>query len=401
MAIVAYGIFRIGEISLKGKNTATFMSILRRNIMRLVADYLSTESTAKGLRTKGVRIETDRNRIQLWMDEESDIPLWVKSHILPLSYGCTSFSPAIVCPSTLEAIQEKATKWATTQTPTSFRVTVKRSYKGFPMISSLIARELGATVLNQHKDWHVDLHEPKTTLFIEIQEKQTLLFGEKWPGPGGLPVGSAGKVVMLLSGGIDSPVAASLLQKRGATIIGVHFHTPPFTTEQAVEKVRELGKIIAKSQGQMKLYLIPITKAQKAIRDHTPDRLGVIYQRRFMLRIAEKIAKRHKSHALATGESLGQVASQTLPNMAATSAATNLPILRPLIGMDKTEIIDIARRIGSFETSILPFEDCCHLFAPQKPEVHANLKDVEQHEEALDINDLVTQSVAEAEKITI
>jgi thiamine biosynthesis protein ThiI len=279
----------------------------------------------------------------------------------------------------------------------SFRITAKRSYKGFPLNSAEIERALGASV-QAATGTRVDLTGPELTVFVEVMRERILYSLEKLPGPGGFPVGASGRVLALLSGGIDSPVAAYRMMKRGCRVVLAHFHAFPLQDHSTIDKTRELARVLARYQYRSRLLLVPFAPVQQAIVASCPAPLRVVLYRRCMLRIAEALARRHSARALVTGESLGQVASQTLQNLAVIDEAARGPVLRPLIGMDKQEITAEARRIGSFEVSTLPDQDCCQLFVPRGAATAAALADVRAAEQALDLGTLLYAAVRGTER---
>jgi thiamine biosynthesis protein ThiI len=279
----------------------------------------------------------------------------------------------------------------------SFRVTTKRSFKGFPKTSGDIDRELGAAV-HEATGVRVDLERPELTLFVEVLQDRIFYSYEKHKGPGGFPVGSSGRVIALLSGGIDSPVAAYRIMKRGCTATLAHFHAFPLQDRTAMDKARDLARILTRFQFRTRLLMVPFAPVQQAIVAGCPAPLRVVLYRRFMVRIAEALAARVRAKALVTGESLGQVASQTLDNMAVIDEAAAGPILRPLVAMDKEEITIEARRIGTFDVSTLPDQDCCQLYVPKSPAVAATLAQVREAEAALDAGALVQAAVVGTEE---
>ena len=270
----------------------------------------------------------------------------------------------------------------------SFRIDTQRGDKSFPLNSPEINRQLGAAV-REKTHARVDLTNPEFTVFVEILPKDTYFGFNKLPGAGGLPVGASGRLLSLISGGFDSPVAAYRMMQRGCRVNFVHFHSAPYQDKTSQDKVRELVKLLTRHQFQSRLYMVPFGEIQRQIVAAVARPLRMVLYRRMMLRIAEHIARKEKARALVTGESLGQVASQTLENMTVIQQAVTLPILRPLVGMDKQEIVDQARRIGTFETSSIPDQDCCQLFVPKHPATKARFDEVEADEAKLDINDLV------------
>ena len=261
----------------------------------------------------------------------------------------------------------------------TFKVVARRGNKQYPVVSDQINRDLGEVILNAYPETRVDVHNPDVLLRVEVRHKINI-FSETIPGPGGMPIGTAGKAMLLLSGGIDSPVAAYCMARRGLALHHIHFASPPYTSLRAKLKVRALARELAEYTGNCQLFVVPYTKPQEYIRDNAPDVLFTVLMRRSMLRIAKLVADQSEMEALITGESLAQVASQTMQAIACTDAAQNLPILRPLIGMDKTEIIAISRKIGTFDTSIEPYEDCCTIFTPPHPKTKPSLAEIEAAE---------------------
>lgn len=285
----------------------------------------------------------------------------------------------------------------------TFKVATTRADKSFPMSSMEISREIGGVILENNPDIQVDLHNPEKVVSIDIRENGfTYIFDDSKKALGGMPVGTAGKGLVLLSGGIDSPVAAFRVAKRGMNIMGIHFHSYPYTSEQAKNKVIKLASLVKPYTQIYKLICIPFTKIQEEIHKHCDPEFMITIMRRFMVRIAEKVAKTYKCQALITGESLGQVASQTIESITSTnSVAQDLPILRPLISMDKEEIVEIAKNINTFETSILPYEDCCTVFLPKFPVIKPKLEKVIKEESKLDVEALVNEAVENLEEVII
>jgi thiamine biosynthesis protein ThiI len=308
--------------------------------------------------------------------------------------GVANFSPSYRAPLDLEAVKSELVARLRDVGPGTFRVAARRSWKGFPRTSMEIEREVGGA-LKLATGRTVDLEDPQLTVFVEVLDDRILYSFEKVPGPGGFPVGTAGRVMALLSGGIDSPVAAWRMMRRGCKVIAVHFHAFPLLDHTTIDKARDLARALTRWQYSTRLLLVPFGAAQQTIVASCPAPLRVVLYRRFMVRIAEALSARQGAKALVTGESLGQVASQTLDNMAVIDAAARGPVLRPLVGMDKEEITAQARRIGTFEISTLPDQDCCQLFVPKSPATAARLDDVLRAEEALDTAALVRQAVHE------
>ncbi len=297
-------------------------------------------------------------------------------------FGISSFSSALSAELDIEKIKQAALKLLKDKKFNSFRVTAKRSNKNFPLSSMDINREVGSAIA-ETLDKKVKLNDHDMECFIEITEKEALLYTEKIKGQGGLPLGTGGKGVCLLSGGIDSPVAAYRMMKRGMRVVFVHFHSYPYTSKASIEKVEELKTCLEKFQPRSKFINIPFAPIQKEIVARVPDRYRVIFYRRFMLRMAENIAKKEKAQCLITGESLGQVASQTIENLSVIGQAARIPVLRPLIAYDKEEIIELAKKIGTFEISIRPHDDCCTFLMPRQAETKARINDILKIEKGL------------------
>ena len=283
----------------------------------------------------------------------------------------------------------------------SFKVESKRSDKAFPMTSIELSQYVGGELADAYPDTAVDVHDPELTVHIEVRDLAAYVHAAPVPGAGGMPVGSNGVAVTLLSGGIDSPVSTYMIAKRGVRLIPVHFFSFPYTSQQAKDKVVELGRQLTAYCGRMTMEVVPFTHIQEEIRDKCPEEYFTLIMRRFMMRIAQHIAEANGAKAIVTGENLGQVASQTMEAMASTQAVTHLPVLQPLIGMDKEEIITIARKIGTFDTSILPYEDCCTVFTPRHPRTRPQVSEVEAAESALDVDTLVQEAIQGIERISL
>ena len=282
----------------------------------------------------------------------------------------------------------------------TFKVHTRRARKNYPMNSMEVNRELGGAVLDAFPQMSVDVHTPQVMLNVEIREK-IYIYSTEIPGPGGMPVGSNGKAMLLLSGGIDSPVAGYMIARRGVKIDAVYFHAPPYTSDRARDKVIDLARRVSRYAGPVYLHVINFTDIQLYIYEKCPHEELTIIMRRYMMRIAERIAVENECLGLITGESIGQVASQTVQSLAVTNEVCSLPVFRPLIGFDKMEIVELSERIGTYETSILPYEDCCTVFTPRHPRTHPVLADVLEYEKALDIDGLVERALAGVERITI
>lgn len=378
---------RYGEISLKGLNRSYFMNKLNRNMKAALAQY------------QDIKIQPIQGRYLIECLEE-DRDQVVQS--LRKVFGIVSVSPAIRLENDLDKIKGVALqlmKKGNSDIKT-FKVESKRGNKNFPMKSPEINKEIGAHILINTENIKVDVHNPDTKIYVEIREN-AYVYNEIMSGSGGLPVGSSGKVALLISGGIDSPVAGYMVAKRGVELIGVHFHSFPFTSERAKEKVIDLTKIITQYTGPIKLFIVPFTKIQTKIGQKCDERQTTLIMRRFMMKISERIAKKEEAKALVTGESIGQVASQTLESLNVTNAAVNLPVFRPLIGMDKQEITEISYKINTYETSILPYEDCCTIFVPKHPETRPKLEKILKSEELLNVEELIEEAIDSVEIINL
>ena len=378
-----------GEIAIKGKNRPQFEKQLVEN-MRHVLKKMEGVKVSK----TGGRIEVRLNGADI--DETID-------HLRTVM-GIASISPVAEAELNMESIKETALRvvqdaMEKRTAPVTFKVEARRADKRFPLTSPEIAREVATHVLKNVEGLKVDVHNPELTLTVEVRELKAYLLCDIIPGQGGLPVGVSGKVMLLLSGGIDSPVAGWMAMKRGATVEGIHFQSFPFTSERAQEKVNDLAKILAKHGGRVRLHNVYFTEIQKAIRMHVPEEYSITIMRRIMMRIADRLAHQRKAMALVTGESLGQVASQTLESMYVINNVTNIPILRPLVAMDKVDIMRIAKNIGTYETSILPYEDCCTVFMPKNPKTRPKLHEAEAAEAKLDIEALILEALEKTETL--
>lgn len=381
----------LGEIALKGLNRRYFEDRLINQIIRAIKD-IGYE-----------KIYKEQGKIYIEAEEKD---LDIITHRVQKIFGIANISPSIRVDKDIKSI-ERAALQAVEDTMDSrphietFKVETTRADKSYPMKSPEVSRHIGATVLKGMKVLKVDVHNPDLYVNIDIKQNHAYLYTEKIKAYGGLPVGTNGKGLLLLSGGIDSPVAGFMMAKRGLAIDCVHYHSYPFTSERAEEKVKTLAKILSRYVGKINFYSVNILEIQKAINKNCPEREMTILSRRFMMRIAEAIARKNKHQALITGESLGQVASQTIEGIGATNAAVNLPVLRPLVGMDKVDIVDISKDIETYETSILPYEDCCTVFLPKHPVTKPRLEDIESSEAALEIEDLVETAVENMKVYTI
>ncbi|MBU1429904.1 tRNA 4-thiouridine(8) synthase ThiI [Myxococcota bacterium] len=381
---------RLGEVWLKGRNRQSFLNRLERNLRAALKAEL-----------RGVRVEPSYGRIFIRVAAED---LHRALEICVDTPGLSSVSPARRVPSTVEAIREAALEltaeaWAGVEG--TFSVKARRRLKAFPLTSPELGRVIGEAIGERFRHLSVDLKRSDHQLGIEVDDRYTHIWTRTLKGSGGLPVGSAGRVTLLLSGGIDSPVAGYLAQKRGCELDAVYFHSPPFIGEPSKDKVIQLANRLAPRQGGMRLYIIYFTEIQKAIRAACDPRFTVLLYRRFMYRLAAEIAEGRKALALCTGENLGQVASQTLENLTAVDRLTPLLTLRPVLAFDKEEIIEVARRIDTFDISTLPFDDCCTLFIPDNPIIHAQIKALEIEEAKLDVPALVQEALVKSEMLKL
>lgn len=382
-------IISYGEIALKGQNKRFFENKLVNNIRHAITDLGK------------LKIYKEHSRIYIDVEDynEEEIINRVKK-----VFGVVSISPAkrfsvdmdLIKDMVLDEIKSRKTE----EEIKTFKIQSKRVDKKFPTSSMEISREIGAFVLNADHGLSVDVHNPDLLVNVEIRNK-AFVHSKKISGFGGLPLGTNGKALLLLSGGIDSPVAGWLVGKRGVEIEAIHFHSHPFTSERAKEKVIDLAKTLSIYCGKFRLYSINLLSIQKAINKNCPEGEMTILSRRFMMKIAEKIALKSNCDALITGESIGQVASQTTKSLHVTNAAVNLPVFRPLIAMDKVDIIDLSKKIDTYETSILPFEDCCTVFLPKHPVTQPKLVNILKSEALLDVDGLIQEVIDDMEEIII
>ena len=374
------------EIGLKGKNRRFFEDRLRQNILKTLKIRCpdSAESVKRYHGRLVIELKQESADLDSIENALKDVP------------GLAYFAPAFESKQELNTLKEDAHALLSDSEFESFRITARRANSNIPLKVKTVNEEVGTHIVETMKK-KVNLTQPGANCYIDMFEDRAFVYPERIPGPGGLPVGVSGKVVAMLSGGIDSPVAAYLAMKRGATVVFVHFHSVPYTTPASIEKVREMITTLNRFQMRSKLYLVELAPIQKQIMTETEARYRVLIYRRFMLRIAEQIAREVDAHALITGDSLGQVASQTLVNMEAVGRVTNMSILRPLIGFDKQEIIDKARDIGTYDISIQPDQDCCSLFVPDHPATKARPEQLERQEVLLDVDKLVETGLTSAE----
>ena len=383
-------LMKLGEIVLKGANKRQFESRLRQNVRRRMKafgnfDVYIMQST--------VYVEP--------MDELADVEgAWEACHSI---FGVVSLCRCRPCEKNLDAIFEAVEAYLgdDLDCAESFKVESKRSDKAFPLNSIAISQEIGGRLAEAHPNVRVDVRRPAYTVYVEIRDLAAYVHGPAEPGAGGLPTGVGGRAMCLLSGGIDSPVAAYMIAKRGVEIESVHFFSYPYTSQLAKDKVIELARLVTRYSGRMTVNVVSFTEIQEAIRDNCPEEFFTLIMRRFMMEISQRIAKKHGCGALITGENLGQVASQTMEAMAVTGAVVDIPIFMPLVGMDKEEIVTIARKIGTLETSILPYEDCCTVFTPKHPKTKPMLGQLINAERNLDREALIEKALESVEKIVV
>jgi thiamine biosynthesis protein ThiI len=376
---------RYGEIGLKGKNRSSFESALIRNM----------RSALEGV--QGLKILREHGRIYVQYDDSTEKVAEKLSRV----FGIVSLSPVITGRPDIEDIKRKALEGALKagcRSGVSFKVETRRADKRFSITSPEVSRLAGGFILENIPGLTVDVHNPQVVVHVEIRAHDVFVYSTSIPGPGGLPVGVTGRGALMLSGGIDSPVAGWLAMKRGIKLVGVHFYSFPFTSERSKEKVLDLSKVLASYGGKFPVYVVPFTEIQKQIKVKCPESLYVTIMRRMMFRITEAICAKENCSSIFTGENLAQVASQTIESIAVIEEVVSLPILRPVITMDKTEIIQVAKRIGTYDISIRPYEDCCTIFVPKNPATKPKLRDAEAAEELMgNYQDLLEQAVENSE----
>ncbi|WLR44189.1 tRNA uracil 4-sulfurtransferase ThiI [Bacillus carboniphilus] len=379
---------RFGELSTKGKNRKRFIDLLRKNIKQTLADY--PELTYKATR--------DRIYIQLNRTPYEDL---VKK--LQYVFGIQSFSVAIKVETEINSIKEAALRTIKQQYKKgeTFKVSARRSYKNFPLDTNQLNYEIGSHILIHTDELKVNVKNPDINVRVEVREEATYIMSRDYQGARGLPVGSSGKTMLMLSGGIDSPVAGYLAMKRGLEIEAVHFFSPPYTSERAKQKVLDLSAELTKYGGSIIVHIVPFTEIQEVIKKQVPENYSMTSTRRMMLRIADSIREKSNSLAITTGESLGQVASQTMESMYAINEVTTTPIIRPLITMDKMEIMNIAENIGTLSISTRPYEDCCTIFTPASPKTKPKKEKVMKYESFVDFEELIQKAVDNVETINI
>ncbi|MBR2507515.1 MAG: tRNA 4-thiouridine(8) synthase ThiI [Bacilli bacterium] len=368
---------RFGELSTKGKNKKDFIKTLAINIKHSLKEFES------------LRIETRYDHIYVILNGQDYQP--VMTRLQDIS-GIYSLSLVYKVESDIEKIKEACFELIQKEEGKTFKVKSKRADKRFPIVSDVIVRQV-ATVILKNTDLKVDVHNPDITLSIEVRDEGTYIFTKTFLGAGGYPLGVGGKGLMMLSGGIDSPVAAYLLMKRGVMIECIHFASPPYTSQAVIQKLEDLLSVLNKYQAKIRLNIIPFTKLQEEIYKHCPESYAITIMRRMMFRLADRLSKRRKCPIIASGESLGQVASQTIHSMNVINEVTNVPVIRPCVTLDKTEIIKIAKKIGTYEISIRPYEDCCTIFAPKNPKTMPRLDECIELENKFDFETLIDEAI--------
>ena len=377
---------KFGEMALKGLNKRSFEDMLKKNIKRRIKNLGKFELTSAQSTTYINPLDEDVDLAEV-VDRVGKI------------FGIAALCRACVCEKEFGDISVKAVEYLedVLSCARTFKVNAKRSDKAFAMKSPEICAVLGGILLEKFPHLTVDVKNPEVTVTVEVRDTNAYVHAENIRGAGGLPVGCSGKAMLLLSGGIDSPVAGWMMAKRGIHISAIHYVSPPYTSDRALLKVETLCDKLTDYCGDIAFFCVPFTEIQEAIKDNCPEEFFTIIMRRLMMEIAQRIAEKKNCLALITGESVGQVASQTMAAMACTDAACRIPVLRPCVGMDKTEIIEIARKIDTFETSIEPYEDCCTVFTPKHPKVRPRLEDVEKAQNSFDFEPLIQKAVEETE----
>ena len=373
---------KFGEMALKGLNKHSF----ERTLMQQLKQRLSSLGA--------FTFASAQSTIYI-IPQEEHIPLETAVERLTKVFGIASICRACVCEKSLDDITAKAVDYLrdTLDTAATFKVEAKRADKSFPLRSPEICRELGGELCEVFPHLRVDVHDPEVTVMADIRDTHAYVYADKLHGAGGLPLGTSGKAMLLLSDGIDSPVAGYMMAKRGISVSAIHFVSPPYTSERARLKVEQLCEKMTEYCGNMHFYCVPFTEIQEQLKRRCPEEYFTILMRRLMMCIAQEIAKREGAAALITGESVGQVASQTLQAMVCTDAVCHMPVFRPCIGLDKTEIIATARKIDTFDISIQPYEDCCTVFTPRHPKIRPRLAEIEAAQEKGDFAELVQRAV--------
>ncbi|MGD6967912.1 tRNA uracil 4-sulfurtransferase ThiI [Rossellomorea vietnamensis] len=379
---------RYGEISTKGRNRKAFTKKLRENILMTLKDF------------SNIKISATRDRLHIYLNGENGEEALKR---LANVFGIQSYSPVVKTGKDMEEINEAALNLVqkSFSEGRTFKVAARRADKTFQLDTNEINYAVGSHVLKNTEGLTVNVKNPDIKLNVEIRKEGAYLSSEIYPGAAGMPAGASGKAMLMLSGGLDSPVAGYLTMKRGVEIEAVHFHSPPFTSERAKQKVIDLAKSLSAFSGSIKLHVVPFTEIQQTVHSQVPENYTMTSTRRMMLRITEKLREQHEGLGIVTGESLGQVASQTLESMLAINEVTSTPVLRPLIAMDKLDIIDIAKEIGTHDISILPYEDCCTVFTPPAPKTKPKREKIQFYESFVDFESLINKAVEETETLVI
>ena len=379
-----------GELALKGLNRRTFEDMLVKNLRRRLESVGKFKFT---IAQSTIVAEPENETIDL--DEAVER--------ISKVFGIAGFSRAAAVEKDMEVILKSAEEYLAPQllTVRSFKVEAKRSDKKFPLQSPEICRETGGYLLRKFPHLEVDVHNPDMVVTVEVRDGYAYIHGKQIKGAGGMPTGSAGKAALLISGGIDSPVAGYMMAKRGLELMAVHFASPPYTSERAEQKVHSLLRQVSKYSGRIALWVVPFTETQEMIKDNCPEEIFTVIMRRMMMRVAQIIAAKQNAGALITGESVGQVASQTMPAIACTDNVCEMPVFRPLIGKDKDEVVAISRKIETFDISILPYEDCCTVFTPKHPRTRPTVDYVAECEKALEVDRLVNEAAENARLVVI
>lgn len=382
---------KYGEIAIKGLNKPYFEKMLVKRIKKALKEF----NVISLYRSEGI--------IYLEMDESHSDEAIIQQ--VKKVFGIAYISVAYEAESDIDEISKGAVQYIkelkTNNNISTFKVVTKRGNKQFHMKSPEICRHVGGAILRQVEGLKVDVHTPDCYIYIDVRNTKSYVYSEKIPGYGGLPLGTNGRGLLLLSGGIDSPVAGWMMAKRGMEIEAVHFHSYPYTSERAKEKVLDLAKIIAEYTGRLKIHIVNLLNIQQEIAEKCPEDEGTILTRRFMMKISEKIAIEKGCHAVITGESIGQVASQTIQGLVTTDHAVRIPVMRPLIALDKVDIINLSKEIGTYETSILPYEDCCTVFLPKHPVTKPKLENILKSESVLDEDRLIEEALSDIEIVTV
>lgn len=379
---------RYGELTLKGVNRKMFVNQLRTNVQKSLKPF------------NDIKIKANRDRMYIELGNTADIDGIIER--LSKIFGIYSISPVMKVEKTVEAVEQQASIFASNYSKgDTFKIDVKRADKNFPLDTYELQRQVGGAVLRNNEQISVNVKQPDHEIKVEVRIDAIYIYDQTIEGAGGLPVGTGGKTLLMLSGGIDSPVAAMEVMRRGVTIEAIHFHSPPFTSEKAKDKVIELTRILSQHVGPIKLHIVPFTELQKQINKVVHERYTMTSTRRMMMQVADKLVHKIGAHAIVNGENLGQVASQTLKSMYAINHVTSTPVLRPLLTLDKEEIVKKAKNIGTFDVSIQPYEDCCTIFTPKNPVTEPDFEKVVKYESVFDFEEMIDNAVANIETLTI